>query len=213
MDKDKVIDLFVKDPGQLIEVCREVIDRLDVAADDSHAGEMEAQLREISTAIDRLDKQSIAIPDVLRAEKTRLAAALGIQSNAATALNQLVGEFEDILKDLKSRLGITESTNPETKKPRGKLQRLPKTDNATLREHLIQALTTLDGRARTRDVIDTIGKQLDGKLLPGDLEWRDSAKEYVWQNNVKWERLRMVQESLLKSGSPHGFWELNEDKP
>ena len=77
----------------------------------------------------------------------------------------------------------------------------------------IQALTTLDGRARTRDVIDAIGKQLDGKLLPGDLEWRDSAKEYVWQNNVKWERLRMVQESLLKSGYQHGFWELNEDKP
>ncbi|MFZ4702149.1 MAG: hypothetical protein ACOYMG_19050, partial [Candidatus Methylumidiphilus sp.] len=188
MDKDKLIELCVKDPSLLVEVCREVIDRLDVVAEDSLIGQMEAQLREISAAIDRLDKQGIAIPDVLRAEKTRLAAALGIQNNAAMALNQLVGEYEEILKDLKSRLGISETITPETRKPISKRQRLQKTDNKALHENIIQALTMLGGKARARDVIEAIGTQLDGKLLPGDLEWRESTNEFAWQNNAKWER-------------------------
>jgi hypothetical protein len=212
MDKDKVIALFVKDPSFLVEICREVIDHFDDAADDSSIVEMGAQLREISAAMDRLDKQGIAIPDVLRAEKTRLAAALGFQSDAASVLKQLLGEFEDILKDLKARLGISENGNSEPKKPQAKRQRLPKTDSKILREHLIQVLQNLGGRARAGEALEAMGGQLEGKLLSGDLEWRESAREYVWQNNVRWERDRMVHDGVLKTDSPRGFWELNEDK-
>lgn len=60
------------------------------------------------------------------------------------------------------------------------------------------------------DVIAAIGKQLDGKLLTGDLEWRNATNEYVWQNNVKWERQRMVDAGILRSDSPRGHWQLTE---
>jgi hypothetical protein len=56
-----------------------------------------------------------------------------------------------------------------------------------------------------------MGRQLEGKLLPGDMEWRESANECVWQNNAKWERFHMTQDGLLRRGSPHGIWELGED--
>ena len=44
---------------------------------------MEAQLREIARAIDKLDKLGVPVPDALRAEKTRLAAALGVSAEAS----------------------------------------------------------------------------------------------------------------------------------
>ena len=59
-------------------------------------------------------------------------------------------------------------------------------------------------------MIEDMGRQLDGQLLPGDLEWRESTGEYAWQNNAKWERYKMTQDGTLRSDSPRGFWELGE---
>jgi hypothetical protein len=91
-----------------------------------------------------------------------------------------------------------------------KRSKLPRTDPAVLRDHIARALRTLGGKARAAEVVDEMGRQLDGQLLPGDLEWRDSTREYAWQNNAKWERYRMVQDGALRNDSPRGIWELPE---
>ncbi len=80
-----------------------------------------------------------------------------------------------------------------------------------LREHIIRALKKLGGRARVADVFKELGRQLDGKLLPGDTEWREATNEYAWQNNVRWERYQMTRDGALRIGSPRGIWELSED--
>ena len=54
-------------------------------------------------------------------------------------------------------------------------------------------------------------QKLTGKLLPGDLEWRETTNEHAWQNNACWERYQMTQDGVLKTGSPRGIWELSED--
>jgi hypothetical protein len=149
------------------------------------------------------------VPDVLRAEKTRLAASLAVHADSTQALAQLAGEFTDILKELKARLG----QEPATAEPRakGKRSRAPKTDKNVLREHIIRALQKLGGSGRVGDVIEAMGRQLEGKLMPGDLEWREATKEYVWQNNTKWERYRMTQDGTLRNDSPYGIWALTEN--
>ena len=203
------IDRFVNDPGLLIELCREVIDRIDSGSDDPKTSEKEAQLREIAKAVEKLEKMGVAVPDALRAEKTRLAAELSIQDRAAQALHHLADELDAILKELNARLG--RCSDPLTaKKPRTKRSRSPKTDKKVLRKNIVKALRTLDGRAKVTDVIEEMGRQLEGKLLPGDLEWRESTSEYAWQNNAKWERYKMTQDGTLRSDSPRGFWELSE---
>jgi hypothetical protein len=209
MDNDSDIDRFVKDPSLLIELCRDVIDRIDNRLDDPKAVEKEAQLKEIAKAIEKLEKMGVTVPDALRGEKTRLAAELGIQAQAEQALHHLADELEAILKDLNNRLG--RGSGPSTaKKPRIKRSRSPKTDKKVLRKYIIQALKKLGGRARVPDVIEEMGRHLEGKLLPGDLEWRESTGEYAWQNNAKWERYRMTQDGTLRSDSPRGYWELGE---
>ncbi len=55
-----------------------------------------------------------------------------------------------------------------------------------------------------------MGRQLEGKLLSGDMAWRESTAEYAWQNNAKWERYRMTRDGTLRNDSPRGYWELGE---
>ena len=60
------VERYVKDPSRLVELCREVIDRLDAEVDNSDTAAMEAQLREIARAIDKLEKLGVQVPDALR---------------------------------------------------------------------------------------------------------------------------------------------------
>lgn len=200
---------YVKDPSLLVDLCREVIDGLDASTDDSDVGEREAQLREISKTIERLEKAGVSVPDVLRGEKTRLAASLAVHADSTQALAQLADEFANIVKELRTRLG--QGPVATTTKAKGKRSRAPKTDKNVLREHVIAALRKLGGSARVADVIEQMGQQLEGKLLPGDLEWRETTNEYVWQNNAKWERYRMTQDGTLRNDSPYGTWALTEN--
>ena len=96
---------YVKDPSLLVDLCREVIDGLDSSTDDSDVGEREAQLREISKTIERFEKAGVSVPDVLRGEKTRLAASLAVHADSTQALGQLADEFANIVKELRTRLG------------------------------------------------------------------------------------------------------------
>lgn len=209
MSDGNEIDRFIKDPSLLVELCREVIDEVAAGTGDSDVGERETQLREIAKAIERLEKAGVAVPDVLRGEKTRLAASLAVHANSTQTLIQLADEFANIVKELQARLGQTPSN--ATPKAKGKRSRLPKTDQAVLRAQITDALKKLGGSARVAEIIEEMGRQLEGKLLPGDMEWREATNEYVWQNNAKWERYRMTQDGTLRNDSPYGIWALMEN--
>ena len=209
MNEGSDIDGFVRDPSQLVELCRDVINQLDASSEEVAVAEQEAQLRAIAKAIEQLEKSGVGVPDPLRAEKTRLAAALAVHADAKQVLAQLADEFQDILKNLRERLG--QSTTAPEAKPRGKRSKLPKTPPAVLREYILQALKKLGGRARVPDVIEEMARQLEDKLLPGDTIWREATNEPAWRNNAKWERFMMTQDGTLRRDSPHGIWELGED--
>ena len=74
------IDRFVKDPSLLVELCREVVDQLDASSEMSAVAEQEAQLRAIAKAVEQLEKSGVTVPDLLRGEKTRLAASLAVHT-------------------------------------------------------------------------------------------------------------------------------------
>lgn len=206
-NSDDIVN-FVKDPSQLVELCRNVIDQIDPSCEDEAIAEQEAQLLAIAKAVEQLEKSNIAVPDPLRAEKTRLTAALAMHTDARQALAQLASDLQDILNDLRERLGLNIAA-PESK-PRGKRSKLPKTPQNVLREYILQALKKLGGSAKVSDVIEEMAKQLEGKLLPGDTLWRETTNETAWENNTKWERYMMTQDGTLRRGSPRGIWELGE---
>ncbi len=211
MNEDEDIRRFAQDPSLLVDLCRDVIDRLDSTDDTVSETDQEAQLQAVAKAVAQLEKGGIAVPEPLRAEKTRLVAALALRRDAKEALIQLADDLQDVLTDLRDRTGQS-TLAPETK-PRTKRSKLPKTSKAVLREQILVALRKLDGRARVSEVIDEMTRQLNGKLLPGDTVWRQATNEPAWQNNAKWERYQMTQDGALRSDSPRGIWELEEDQP
>lgn len=137
-DRNNIVH-FVKDPSLLIDLCREVIEQIDSSAEDTGITHTEAQLHEISKAIERLEKGRIAVPDALRAEKSRLVTALALYSDSTQALTLLAGELEDILNNLKSRLGRP-SDGGAPKRSRIRRTVFPKTSNEVLRSHIIDVL-------------------------------------------------------------------------
>lgn len=98
------IDHFVKDPGLLVEMFREVVERHGVSTDESDTGEREAQLSEIAKAIERLERIGVSVPGVLRAEKLRLACPSQITEDAAQALKPLVSGLWKLLCSIRARL-------------------------------------------------------------------------------------------------------------
>nr|WP_321469284.1 hypothetical protein [uncultured Desulfobulbus sp.] len=209
MSQGGEVERYVKDPSLLVELCREVIERLDAGSENGETAAMEAQLREIARAIDKLDKLGVPVPDALRAEKTRLAAALGVSAEATQTLNHLADELDELLKELKDRIGRTPETAP-AKKFRTKRSKSPKTEASTFRQLIVAVLKSCGGRAKVAEVLDGVEERLKGKLLPGDLEVRQDGKTLAWRNNAQWERLRMVHDGVLRSDSPNGIWELSE---
>ena len=211
MNNDINIERFTKDPDILIKLCQDVIDRICNTSEDPKIAEQEAQLREIAKAISKLEKINVPIPDALRAEKGKLAAALVCKDDGVPALYLLAKGFEEILKALNRRLNRVKNHATSGKMQGIKKTRTPKTKSKILRENIIIALRKLGGRAKAASVIKEMERQLEGRLLPGDLDWLDSTNEHVWRNNAGWERNQMRREGIIRSDSPHGIWELTEE--
>jgi len=196
--------------NQLIDELREEIHRLIETDNSEGKRAMETQLGEIARAIANLEKKKIFVPQVLRAEKTRLVAAVDVKSEAAHSLSYLIQELESIIREFKPL--VTEKRDGKTgiRKPSSR-SRSPKTSNKILRELIIEALRHYGGSARKLDVRSYLEEALKDKLLPGDLEWRESTRNFVWQNNTDWERNKMKNDGIIKSDSPAGIWELSEE--
>jgi len=192
-------------------VCRETIERICNTPEDPNIGEKEAQLREIAKAITKLEKIQVPIPDALRAEKTKLAASLGGHNDVEQPLRLLADEFGKIVINIRSRLTSGNRTSSSKKKRTyGARSTLPKKPHGFYRDYIINALKKLGGKARVIDVLAEMERQLNGNLLPGDLELRKDGKTVGWRNTAQWERFIMVKEGILRSDSPNGIWELSE---
>ena len=216
LDTTMDIDRFVTDPNLLTELCRDVIARLDVAPQNpelmAEFFAMDAQLREIAKTIDRLEKLGVPIPDVLRAEKTRLAAAMSVHDASTKALEQLADSLGGALREIRASLqrrkpqpvpstGTAERVNPE---------RLPQ---SVLRNSIVQALQTLGGSAQKSRVLELMEAALQGKFSPADLVWLDSKNSYSWQSTAKYARDELVKEGIIRSDSSKGTWELSVEHP
>lgn len=145
-DTSDVLPL-ARDPSLLLEALRDLIEYLDSDAEEVPVAEQEVQLRVIAKTIEQLDKAGVAVPEPLRAEKTRIVAAIAVHREARQALAQLADELAEILTDLRQRMGQAETKTPDAK-PRAKRPKLSKTAKQILREQIVLALKQLGVRQR-----------------------------------------------------------------
>ena len=196
---------FLDSPDQLLQLCMDVIAQLDERRQEQELDEQEKQLKEIAHTINKLEKTGVPVPDELRQLKIGLMAELTVRDEITNTLKGLADGFEKVLQDLHSTI---ERTND--KGPRKKRSREPKTPKEVLRKEIIRALETLGGAGQVQQVLAKMEEQLEGNLLPRDMETLPSGV-LVWVKDAHWERSHMVNDGILKSNSRRGTWELSEE--
>ena len=204
------IDRFVKDPSLLVELCREAIEQLDAGNNDAEITSMEAQLREIAKAVEKLEKLGVPVPDALRAEKTRLAAALSIKTETLRSLRLLADGLQAVCNELADRLGRP-GTSSIPKKVGTTSSRGPakQTSQNMMMSCLVESLTELGGAAHCKDVLRLMERKLRGKFLPGDLE-KDHSFGVKWKHRAHFARLQLANDGILIKNSPRGYWQLSK---
>lgn len=82
-----------------------------------------------------------------------------------------------------------------------------KTPPSAYRTPILRVLYEAGGRAEASDVLEKVYTLMGDRLNEADRQ-RLATGEIRWRNTAQWERHAMVQEGLLKKGSPRGVWEL-----
>jgi len=193
MSDSSELTRFLDSPELLSQLCKNVIARLDERRKRARLDEQEKQLNEIARTIEKLEKAGVA--------------ELAVRDEINNKLEKLAHGLEEVLQDLRPRIGKSNSTTHQKTQTKKRSQK-PKTSKEILRKEIIKALNTLGGTGRVRQVLAEMGKQLNGKLLPRDIE-AISSGDLVWENNACWERHSMVKDGILKNDSPRGIWELS----
>jgi len=206
MEDSSEINQYVEDPDLLLGLIKDVLRALESISNRDQISTMEVQLREISKAIEKVEKQGFSSPDPWRAEKTRLIAALESQTEHMNKITQLFVGLQEISQDINAR--ILRSSSPNQKSIDAK-NTSPRTNKRILRALIIEALQHFGGSATSTQVIEYMNEKLDGKFLPGDLEL--SGRLVAWKAKTAWEHTYMIKEGILKPVTRTGFWELNED--
>lgn len=205
------IDLYVNSPDLLLGLLSEVIKALDAQRKSMELDEREKQLQEIAKTIDKLEQVKVSVPDELRKLKVGLVAELAIRDEANELMEELADGLDDALQTLNSLLGRNKNNgNLSAKEPRKRKLKQPRTPDEVLRVGIITVLKNMNGSGHIQQILTAMEQQLAGQLLEHDLESVASGKQLVWQNNVCWERNKMVKQGILKNDSLRGIWELTE---
>lgn len=75
---------------------------------------------------------------------------------------------------------------------------------------ILQALVEKNGRGRTREIVNRVGEMMAGILNEYDQERLATGNRPRWRNTAEWARNDLREKGLIKSGSPHGIWEISE---
>ncbi|GIW81593.1 MAG: hypothetical protein KatS3mg105_3400 [Gemmatales bacterium] len=170
----------------------------------------EILLEEIETEIDftnRVGSRAFEARDYDRArEALELAAHLTAYRDKLAAFRR---EWDRLVP-----AADEETEDAETKESRrnlGRLQRGLRTPEDSYYIPILRVLVRRGGSGQVSDVLEEVRAEMNGILRDVDFEPLASDPHNLrWRNAAQWARNSMVNEGLLKSGSPRGIWEISE---
>lgn len=83
------------------------------------------------------------------------------------------------------------------------------TPEEAFRRPILEALEELGGSAKAAEVLKQVKQKMKNVLTTYDRQ-KLSSGSVRWQKMAQFCRFRLVQEGLMKSGSPRGIWEISE---
>lgn len=170
----------------------------------------EILLEEIETEIDftnRVGSRAFEARDYDRArEALELAAQLTAYRDKLAAFRR---EWDRLVPVADEETEDTETT--ESRRNLGRLRRGLRTPEDAYYRPILRVLERRGGSGQVGDVLEEVREEMKGILRDVDFEPLASDPHNPrWRNAAQWARNSMVNEGLLKSGSPRGVWEITE---
>ena len=99
-----------------------------------------------------------------------------------------------------------------TREYHGRVPANSRTQEAAFYHPILSVLVSMGGRGRVAPVLDRVGAIMTSRMLPADFESLNggSGGPIRWRNTARWARNQMVDNGLLRSGSPFGIWEISD---
>lgn len=177
--------------------------------------------RNITSAFDMLLEELDAIVTNLNQQGAQLMQAKDYDQareviDKAETLLAFRGKVEP-LQDEWSKIELPHTNKIPDKKPVKRnvtkvLKKGLRTPNEDFRLPILQALFQLGGSGRVSVVLDFVEEIMTDQLNKYDYQTIPSDPKVIrWRNNAQWARLKLVEQGYLRSDSPRGVWEINEE--
>lgn len=75
---------------------------------------------------------------------------------------------------------------------------------------ILEALMEMGGGGRVKDILEKVEAKMKDKLTQIDYKKLPSGTYVRWKNYAMWGRFKMINDGLLKKGSPRGIWEITD---
>jgi len=200
---DSHLKKHIQNPGKTIDilerVIKEICNRIDFSDYDSNS----VKLNEVTKVIDNLTEKNVDVPDELRRLKATLSLTMHDQEEYIKQLQGMEIRLSAVLDGLRLQL----SKNGQTATTRRLKKRyVLETSPAILQKEIRKAIRELGGKGQKKKIIEIIERNLEGKFKKNDRIKKNDTE--MWILNVTKERGFMIRDGVIKSGSPHGIWEL-----
>ena len=98
-----------------------------------------------------------------------------------------------------------------SRKTTSRLPRGLRTPEDAYRQPILETLMGLGGSAAVNQILDEVRERMKASLNEYDRQPLPSNRNMPrWRNSAQWCRYTMVQDGLLKTGSPTGIWEISQ---
>ncbi|WP_321494181.1 hypothetical protein [uncultured Desulfobacter sp.] len=194
---------YIDHPGKVIDILEKVIKEISGSVEFNNYDANSAKLAEVTRAIEALAEKDVDVPEELRRLKSTLSLAVHDQEKIIQQLQGLEIRLSTLLDGL--RIMLSKKGQAATTR-RLKKRYVLETSPAILQKEIRKALRELGGQGRKKEIVEIIQRNLDGKFKKNDRIKKNGTEQ--WILNITKERGFMVREGALKSGSPHGIWEL-----
>lgn len=210
MEKNDVLDFLENNPGILLDIVGEILEKCRNNIDQASIVESKKQLIEISKTIDRLVSTGITVPDELRNLKSSLLAASNDNNQDQTRYEMIINGLNDLCSKYKiiwhpKPVGRKRSSDNNSPVRQGRL-----TPRNTLIRAIVQVMEQMGTSGHKREIHNRLEDVLAGVLNSEDYAL-DSSGQVTWHHQADWARMYMAQVGILKNDSPRGIWELSKN--
>lgn len=134
--------------------------------------------------------------------------------NAAQKAENLNYQLNSIqkLQEIWDELLYGEATSGRRpiKRKKKPLPRGVKIPQSAFRMPILEALVELGGSGPASELFAIVEKKMQGQLQDVDYELLTDGRTVRWRSSVSWERQTLKRESLIKSDTPRGIWEISD---